>query len=152
VIIDASRARWLVTAAIAAAILSPLLLPRGWDGFPISSYPMFSRGDLGRVVSLGHAVRVAGDGSERPIPPRLVGTPEPMVAKNLIEGAIARGEAAALCTAIARRVAADSDEGGARPTSVAIVTSAFDTRVYFAEGRERAVRSRQVHATCEVLR
>jgi hypothetical protein len=138
----------LLTIALALAILSPLARARSWDGFPISSYPMFSRGDLGHVVTLGHAVLVADGGARRPAPPAIVGTPEPMVAKNLIEGAIARGAAAELCARIARRASAEAPDA----VHVEIVTSVFDSRRYFAEPDGRVPRAREVHASCSVPR
>src|SRR5690606_18740626 len=107
---------------LSLAILAPVVMPKGWDSFPISSYPMFSRGDLGRRVTLGHALLVSADGARVPAPPSLVGTPEPMVAKNVVENAIARGAAAELCARIASRAT-----GAA---SVEIVTSTFDSRAY----------------------
>lgn len=143
-----SRALPALTFGLALAVLSPLARDRSWDSFPISSFPMFSRGDLGAVVPLGHAVLVARDGSRRPAPPSLVGTPEPMVAKNLVEGAIARGAAADLCGRIASRAASDAPDAAA----VEIVTSVFDTRRYFAEPAGRTPVSRQVHASCNVPR
>lgn len=126
--------------ALSAAILSPLAMPEGWDSFPISSYPMFSRGNLGRRVTLGHALLVHADGTRAPAPPALVGTPEPMVAKNVIENAIAAGRAGDLCAAIASRAK------GA--VAVEIATSTFDSRAYF-EG-SRAPLERTVHASCPV--
>ena len=138
-----AAARAATTLGLAAAILSPLLRDARWDSFPISSFPMFSRGDLGSVVALGHAVLVTDDGARSPAPPSLVGTPEPMVAKNLIEGAIARGRAAELCARIAARAAAEAPHARA----VEIVTSTFDTRRYFADPTPLA---REVHASCTV--
>lgn len=126
--------------ALSLAILFPLAMPLSWDSFPISSYPMFSRGDLGRMVTLGHALYVHDDGSRSPVPPSIVGSPEPMVAKNLVERAIAQGAAADLCARIATR------SRGAR--AVEIVTSSFDTRRYFEGTREPTTRT--LHATCNV--
>lgn len=143
-----SRALGALTAAVALAILSPLARDRSWDDFPISSYPMFSRGDLGAVVPLGHALLVAPDGTTRPAPPALVGTPEPMVAKNLVEGAIARGAAADLCARIAARAREETPDAA----RVVIVTSVFDTRRYFREPGGRTPLSREVHASCNVPR
>lgn len=163
-----ARARlvaWASAAGLALAVLYPLTRPRGWDDYPISSYPMFSRGDIGRVVPLGHAVIVGqgrGDGSggagagaegeaRRPVPLALIGTPEPMVAKSIVEKAIARGAASDLCKTLAARVGAEeASRGSQAPLAVEIVTSTFDTRAYFAEGR--APVRREVHARCEVPR
>lgn len=135
-----------LTLLLSLLVLSPLVRDRRWDDFPISSFPMFSRGDLGSEVSLGHALLVAADGTRRPAPPALVGTPEPMVAKNLVERAIARGGAGDLCARVAQRAAREAP--GAR--TVEIVTSTFDARRYFTEPGGRAPLARQIHASCNV--
>lgn len=152
---------WVTVAALSLAVLYPLSRPRGWDDFPISSYPMFSRGDIGHVVPLGHAVLVeAGEAGEagasrrtQPVPLALLGTPEPMVAKSIVENAIAKGTAADLCRALAARIAAEDVARALPPAprAVEIVTSTFDTRAYFAEGGRRPMR-REVHARCEIGR
>ena len=136
------NARWAISGLLAAAILSPLVRERAWDSFPISSYPMFSRGDLGTQVALGHALLVDREGKRRPAPPALVGTPEPMVAKNVVERAIGDGRAADLCARIAARSPEDV-------VSVEIVTSVFDTQRYFSD--PTPIR-RKVHASCNVSR
>lgn len=120
------KPRWAITAALALAIVSPVARDRTWDSFPFSSFPMFSRGDLGTHVWMGHVVLVTRDGQRRPAPPSLVGSPEPMVAKNIVENAIHRGEAPGLCRDIAGRAPADA-------VSVEIVTSVFDTTRYFTD-------------------
>jgi hypothetical protein len=140
-----AAARAVTTVVLSAAIVSPVAREPRWDSFPISSFPMFSRGNLGSVVALGHAVLVTEDGARRPAVPTLVGTPEPMVAKNLVEGAIARGAAFELCARIAARAVGEAPDA----RSVEIVTSVFDTRRYFEDPRPV---SREVHASCEVHR
>lgn len=120
------NARWLLTAALGAAILSPLVRDRSWDSFPISSFPMFSRADLGTRMWLGHVILVDREGRRRPAPPSVVGTPEPMVAKNLVENAIAKDEARSFCERVATRAPADV-------AKVEVVTSVFDTQRYFID-------------------
>lgn len=146
-----ARARWVITAALSAAVLSPLVRPKAWDDYPISSYPMFARGDLGRVVGLSHAVFVMRDGQRLPVPPSYFGTSEPMVALFVIDGAITRGEAPALCARILERAREEADHAGAL-ASIEIVTSTFDTHEYFRASPERALRDRQLHARCEAAR
>ncbi len=133
-----------VTLALVALVLSPLLFPVGWDDFPISSYPMFSRADLGDETSLSHAVLVSENGETRPAPPSVVGSPEVMVAKGLVERAIARGDADALCARIAERARRKGDAA----TAVEIVTSTFLLRRYFASREGRRPLRREVHARC----
>jgi hypothetical protein len=142
------KAAWATTAALVACVLVPLTCERRWDDYPFSSYPMFSRGDLGRVVSVSHAVLVDGGGKRAPASPSLVGTPEPMVAKALVEGAIRRSAAGDLCAQIATRA---RDEA---PSAIAveIVTSHFDSRRYFEGEEGRTPLHRDIHATCKVQR
>jgi hypothetical protein len=130
------KARWGITAALAIAIVSPLVRDRAWDSFPISSFPMFSRGDLGTRVRMGHVVFVDQDGKRRPAPPSMVGSPEPMVAKNIVENALARDEASGLCERIAGRAPSGVE--------VEVVVSVFDTTRYFTDPTplERTVRAR----------
>lgn len=129
------NARWGITAALAIAIVSPVLRERAWDSFPISSFPMFSR-DLGTKVWLGHVILVNPDGTRRPAPPSIVGSPEPMMAVKIVENALARDEAPGLCQRIAGRV-----EPG---VEVEIVVSVFDSTRYFPDRTplERTVRAR----------
>jgi len=141
--------RAAVTIGIAVLIVSPLALRRGWDDFPISSYPMFSRGTLGTVENLAHALVVHADGTRSPASPALVGTPEPMVANAIVLRAINRGTTAELCTTIAAR----APEG----TAIEIAVSTYDTKTYFAEKRPngpdpREPLARTVHARCDVKR
>ncbi|MBS2015738.1 MAG: hypothetical protein JST00_22820 [Deltaproteobacteria bacterium] len=129
-------------------MLSPLVRARTWDDYPISSYPMFARGDLGRVVSLSHAAFVLRSGAREPVPPRFFGTSEPMPALWVIDGAIGRGEARALCTSVLQRATRERVHDGA-VVAVEILTSTFDTHAYFRESPDRALRERQLHARCE---
>ena len=138
----------LVTLALAAAILSPLARARGWDSFPISSYPMFSRGDLGTVNELAHVVLVGADGARRPAKPALVGSPEPMIAMSIARTHVDRGAGRELCAAVAERAREHTDA-----VAVEVVTSVFDTRRYFSDAPgARAPLERTVVARCEVPR
>jgi hypothetical protein len=106
---------------------------------------MFSRGDIGTVRSLAHVVLVDAEGARRPASPSLVGSPEPMVAMVIVARSVGRGEADALCRAVAARA-----DGAAL---VEVVTSRFDTRRYFSSAPDaRAPIAREVHARCEVRR
>lgn len=137
--------RPLITLGIALVVLSPLARPSRWDDFPISSYPMFSRGDIAGHHLLAHALVVRADGRRTPATPAQVGTPEPMVANAIVLHAIERGAAAELCPVVAANVR--------EPDAVAIevVTSEYDARRYFVEGK-REPDARVVHATCPVKR
>ena len=142
--------RGLVTAAFAALILAPAFAPSGWDDFPVSTYPMFSRGNLGAEAELDHVLVTREDGTTSPAPPEALGTPEVMVAMKVVAGAVARGEAGALCARTLAAVRArDRGSSNRGAISASIVTSRFATRRYFTTGAESALLSRTVHARCE---
>ncbi len=142
-----ARLEWALTIVVTAGVLAPIAAPKGWDDYPISTYPMFARGDLGSVVDLDHVLVVFGDGEASPAPPVTLGTPEVMVAMKVISGAIARGEAADLCRRVARSELLPRREGRL-PSEVSVVTSRFDARRYFTDGASRGPLSRTVHARC----
>ncbi|MBX3207076.1 MAG: hypothetical protein KF764_18665 [Labilithrix sp.] len=139
-----------VTLVLGALVLSPLARARGWDSFPLSSYPMFARGNLGSVNELAHALLVLADGTRVPASPSLVGTPEPMVATAIVRGHVTRGTAADLCASVAARA---RDARAVDAVAVEIATSAFDARRYFSGAPgARAPLERTVHARCEIAR
>lgn len=137
--------RAATTLAIALLVLSPLGRSSTWDDFPISSYPMFSRGDMGGVHGLAHAIVVHADGRRTPATPTEVGSPEPMVANQIIVRAVLETRTPELCRLIASHVH-DADA-----VAVELVVSAYDARKYFVEGK-REPEARDVHATCPVTR
>jgi hypothetical protein len=138
-------------ALLGVVVLSPIVQSRDWDSFPVSSFPMFSRGDRGHVRGLAHAVLVHRDGSKSAAPPSLVGTPEPMVATSIIASHIAKGTASDLCTFIADRAARGSTAALAGEiASIEIVVSVYDTHRYFASPPSREPIARDVHATCNI--
>lgn len=100
-----NRMRWVVTACVAAAVLTPAVLPGGADGFPISTYPMFTS-DRGREVALDTVVLVDGDGRHRLSPKVVGGTDEIVLAAVVVGDAIAGGpvELDRLCREVAARV------------------------------------------------
>jgi hypothetical protein len=115
-----NRMRWVVTAGVAVAVLAPAVLPGGADGFPISTYPMFTR-DRGRVVALDTVLLVDGDGRHRLSPAVIGGTDEIVLAAVIVGDAVAGGPVALdhLCREVAARV----DRTG----TVEIVTERHDT-------------------------
>lgn len=137
-----------LSAGLVLLMLSALARPLTWDSFPISSYPMFSRGDLGRVLGVEHVLYVTNDGKRTPVPSALLGTPEPMVATAIVDAHIARGTAAELCKVVASRMKERGSPAGV--VAIEVATSWFDTKAYFT--RTRAPKSRTIHAGCAVPR
>lgn len=111
--------RWLgsrpfalvVSAALLAAALEPLLRAPTDDGFPLSTYPMFaSRRPV--ELTLSYPLGEAADGERRYLSPALVGSGEVLQAIAIVARAVQRpGGAQELCEAIARRAAASGDHG-----------------------------------------
>lgn len=116
------RTRRIVTVLVAAAVLAPAALPDASDGFPISTYPMFTS-DRGRVMALDTVVLVAPPDDDRTrLSPRTIsGTDEIVQAAVIVSNAIAGGPStlAALCREVAGRV-----DG---PGTIEIVTETHDT-------------------------
>ena len=135
-----NRMRWVVTVAVALAVLAPAVLPGGADGFPISTYPMFTS-DRGREVTLDTVVLVDGDGRHRLSPAVIGGTDEIVLAAVVVTDAVDGGPVALdrLCREVARRV----DRAG----TVEIVTERHDT-VALLQDDEPPVEV-EVHHRCE---
>jgi hypothetical protein len=131
------------------AVLSPALRDPNDDGFPLSTYPMFSR-NRGRASSVTSALAVGPGGVEVAVPPALLGTSETMQAFRILSKGVHAGPRSAknLCRTLAERVAASRDAAFAGATQVALVTQEFDSIEYLA-GR-RTPLSRVVNARCAV--
>jgi hypothetical protein len=143
--VSRTKRRAALTLAISVLVLSPLLRGKGWDDFPLSSYPMFSRSDIGGRLALAHALVVHADGHRTPAAPSEIGTPEPMVANAVVVRAIKEEHTDELCAQIAKNVR-DRDA-----VSVEVVVSEYDAKKYFAEGK-REPEARGVYASCPVKR
>jgi hypothetical protein len=135
----AARTRWVVTAAVALAVLAPAALPGASDGFPISTYPMFTS-DRGRVMALDTVVLVTGGQRERLSPTLVGGTDEIVHAAVTVSNAIQGGAPAldALCREIAGRL----EPGG----EVQIVTERHDTIALLQDDADPL--DVQVHRRC----
>ncbi len=134
----------LVGAVLLALLLWPLV--DGHDGFPLSTYPMFSE-DRGRIVRLAHVVGRTAGGEVRPLPPRVLGTFEVMQAAQTARIASKRSDHAdRLCT----RVAAALHDDAALATefvAVEVRTDRYDIVSYWQTGRPL---DGTLHASCPV--
>ncbi len=140
------RAAALVSIALVAATLEPILRSPGDDGFPLSTYPMFAT-PRATKLTLDYAIAETRDGARRSVAPELVGSSEVLQALANIAREVAGKRSAALCERIARGVAADS--GYADVTRIRIVTGTNDAIEYLAHGTIGFERER---ARCQVLR
>ncbi|HEX6420734.1 MAG TPA: hypothetical protein VFZ77_19685 [Acidimicrobiales bacterium] len=126
--------RWalLVSAVVVIATALPGLRlvasDAAPDGFPLSTYPMFTR-DRGRVVELPTVlVESPGGDVERLSPTTIAGTDQVIQAGVTVRQAIRAGRAAALCDEVAARVDA--------PGTVAVVVERHDVVAWSAGDRE----------------
>lgn len=133
---------------LVALVATPLFDRSADDSYPISSYPMFARA-RGKPW-LDFVEGVAADGSVVRLAPALVANDEVMQAAATVRRAVELGPAglAALCTAVAGRVAAHPETQGVR--TVRIVGARFDPLRYFVEGPQPE--ERVEHFGCAVPR
>jgi hypothetical protein len=147
------RLRALATSAVvvaAVAVPGLRLLADGRDapdGFPLSTYPMFTR-DPGRVVELPTVVAVTSDGVvERLSPETIAGTDQVIQAGVTVGQAVRAGPAAA--RALCREVAGRVDPDGSGVTTVAVVVERHDAVAWSAGDREPL--DRRTVADCPVV-
>lgn len=140
---DAVRVGWtLGGAALLGALCWPLV--HGRDGFPLSTYPMFSS-KRDATASVAHVIGVRADGSGAPLAPAMLGTAEIMQASQIARNAVKdRRRAADLCERVAERVAAE----GAEFVAVEVRTDKYDAITYWSG--DRSPLASRVHARCDV--
>jgi hypothetical protein len=136
--------RRVTTALLVAVVALPglRLLVQGDDapdGFPLSTYPMFTH-DRGRTVEVPSVVVVDGDDVHRLSPEVIADTDQVIEANVVVQQAIAGGSgtAAELC----RDVAARTDDAG----EVQVVVERYDSHRW-AAGDDDPI-ERRVVASC----
>jgi len=139
----------LVCVAFVAATASKAFVSPNDDGFPLSTYPMFSRNRV-RHVDVAHVVAIDHLGHATPVPPRLVANDEVMQAAMTVRRALRSGPGSALslCQAIARRMAEHDPERASAVVRLEVRTSRFDAIDYFSTSTKPLETA--VGATCEL--
>jgi hypothetical protein len=136
----------LVSTALVAATLEPLLRAPTDDGFPLSTYPMFAT-KRPTVQTFHYALGVTRDSNRRTLSPAMIGSGEILQALSIIGRAVGRGETKQLCEAIAKRVAGEDEF--ADIVTIRIVTGTHDAVEYLSHG----VVGREIERMrCEVKR
>jgi hypothetical protein len=139
------RTRILVTLGIIGALVAPVVLGR--DGFPLSTYPMYSR-TRGDAVTFATAQTVDAAGTTSMLTLAVIGdSDDPLIVAGELRDAIRDGRAAQRCEEIAARAARRRD----LPTGsvgVEVVTERHDV-VARVDG-EPSLLERTVHASCEL--
>jgi hypothetical protein len=139
------RARILITAGVVGALVAPVVLDR--DGFPLSTYPMFSR-TRSDAVTLVTAQAIAANGDALPLTLGVIGdSDDPLIVAGELRDAIRTGRADQRCEEIASRAGRWT---GLPPgaTRIELVTERRDV-IAHVEGSPSLL-ERTVHASCEV--
>lgn len=142
-----TRARaYLVTMPLLAAVLVPLGWPHGRDGFPLSSYPMFTtKRDV--VMDVLHVLAVDAAGRTTPVSPDHVANGAVMQSAATIRRAITGGRADELCARVARQLPADERR---RVRELVVATTTFDATRYFVDPDGKRPLRRTTHARCPI--
>jgi hypothetical protein len=124
----------VVSVAMIAATLEPLVREPYDDGFPLSTYPMFAT-KRPTVQTFHYALGVTRDGKRRTLSPELIGSSEVLQALRVIEHAVGGGKGATrtLCETIATRVVADEDFTDV--VAIRIVRGTHDAVTYLGEDK-----------------
>ena len=144
---------YVTSALLLGATAYPAFLPPRQDGFPLSTYPMFTTGKPSRVAVMSAlALGERGDdgGFEATLAPSYVANAEAMQALSTLRKSVAAGRRSAreLCEQIAARVAAKGEPELAAARHVALVTQEHDAIRYLSG--DTAPLSRKVHVRCAV--
>jgi hypothetical protein len=139
------RARILVTAGVMGALAAPVVLDR--DGFPLSTYPMYS-GVRGQSVTFATAQAVDATGVASNLTLDIVGdSDDPLIVAGELRDAIRDGRAPQRCDEIARRAAA----WRGLPADTATIEVVTERRDVVAQvSGSPSLIERTVHASCEV--
>lgn len=139
------RARILITAGVFVALVAPVVFDR--DGFPLSTYPMYSsaRGD---VVSLATAQAVDAEGRTSALTLAVIGdSDDPLIVAGELRDAIRDGRADRRCDEIAERAA----DWGGLPVGSITIEIAIERHDVVAQVEDRSsLLERTVRASCEV--
>ena len=146
--------RWsaaILSLGLIAVTLEPLVRKPDEDGFPLSTFPMFAH-RRPASVRVSYARGVTRGGGQRELSPRLLGTDEVMQAFSLLQRAVDGGRAtrAALCGAIATRVASDDDQRDV--VAIQLIGGLHDAVAFVVNDMRGAPTSEIEYARCDVPR
>jgi hypothetical protein len=139
---------WLVSLSLIGAVLYPLQTRPPRDGYPLSTYPMFTIKHP-QLVDIDHVVGVGPERSA-PLPPDVVASGEVLQARVVVVKSLRSGRrgAEALCTEVAARVAREPDLDWVE--RVEVRRDRFVVAGYFSSARQPT--QTNMHARCKVAR
>ena len=139
------RTRILITAGVVGALVAPVVVDR--DGFPLSTYPMYSR-SRGDTVTFATAQAIDDVGTTTTLTLAVIGdSDDPLIVAGELRDAIRDGRAQQRCSEIAARAAAWAGLP-AEISAIEVVTERHDV-VAQVEGAPSLL-DRTVHASCAV--
>jgi hypothetical protein len=96
----------IISIALIAATLSPLLRDPIDDGYPLSTYPMFAW-KRPTKLSMSYPIGETATGARRYLVPRVIGSGEVLQARAIVERAVTKGggELKKFCETVAGRIA-----------------------------------------------
>jgi hypothetical protein len=99
----------VISIALIAATLSPLLRKPEDDGYPLSTYPMFAW-KRPTKLSMSYPIGETSTGERRYLAPYLIGSGEVLQARAIVERAVGKGgaELKDFCARLAQRVGRDA--------------------------------------------
>lgn len=138
---------YLLSAVLLGAVAAPGFRDPHADGYPLSTYPMFSQ-RRGRIHEVTSARAVATDGTQARVPPRYIANAETMQAVRTLSSALRAGDRAALrlCRAIASRLRDARAPALRDAVRVELVSERVDAIAYLSGHAEPL--ARHVHASC----
>jgi hypothetical protein len=136
----------IISIAMIAATVEPVLRKPWEDSFPLSPYAMFAY-KRPTKLTMDYAFGVTATGERRTLTPRIVGSGEVLQALTVIQRARAKNELPELCTTIAGRVA-DLDRYS-EVIEIRIVSGTHDAVDYLV----RDIQGTEIlRTTCKVTR
>jgi hypothetical protein len=140
------RIRVALTFGLLAALGAPVALDR--DGFPLSTYPMYSWARPADVDFVT-ANAVTATGERRRLSLELIGqSDDPLIVAGELRSAVRRGRVDQRCAEIAGRVAERRVGDAELPVSVEVVTERHDVVALVSD--DDSLLERTVHAECGV--
>jgi len=139
-----------LSLSLLAAVAYPAFLEPYEDGYPLSTYPMFSN-PRPRTVQVTRAIAL-GDGVAVAVPPAYVANSEAMQALQTLKKSVADGHRAQLrlCEHIVSRIQAAHDADFAGADRVELQTVTLDSIAYL--GGQLEPLSSRTHVRCALER
>ena len=138
-----------LSLSVPLAMLSPVLRCEPVDGFPLTTYPMYS-GAMGTTSRVHTILGITASGEQELLTPALIaGDPAVILAVRTTAAARSPERGLALCNTVAERISADPDLRD-RYVELLFLTERYNAPAYFLGAADpEAIK---VHSRCPVPR